>query len=136
MSQSQVYLFLYEKFDVWKWITGQRRWYHAGVNLYGKEYSYSSEGILALSHANNFRGVPLKRTFTLAMTNISNADFMNKINDLGANAFSSAKHSAETNNSCHFARTLIMYLLEIDHLEPELEEYLHPASSLSPCSIM
>lgn len=72
MSQSQVYLFLYEEFDIWKWISGtilfvskffwkcftciyfsiagQRRRYHAGVNLYGKEYCYTNDGILALTH--------------------------------------------------------------------------------------
>lgn len=67
MSQSQVYLFLYEHFDVWRWITGtkkvcneivfilfsilgQRRRYHAGLNLYGKEYCYTKDGILSLPH--------------------------------------------------------------------------------------
>lgn len=69
MSQSQVYLFLYEEFDIWKWITGkisllleilegkkyfsitgQRRRFHAGVNLYGKEYCYTKDGISASIH--------------------------------------------------------------------------------------
>lgn len=73
MSQSQVYLFLYEEFCIWKWIAGihtiflwqnsfvdifiqffsiagQRGRYHAGVSLYGKEYCYTKDGILALTH--------------------------------------------------------------------------------------
>lgn len=29
---------------------GQRRWYHAGVSLYGKEHCYTKEGILTLTH--------------------------------------------------------------------------------------
>lgn len=31
-------------------IPGQRQRYHAGINLYGKEYSYTEDGILALTH--------------------------------------------------------------------------------------
>lgn len=81
------------------------------------------------SQKDNFKGAPLKRTFTLAMTNISEEEFLNKINSLKKGQFSAAKYSQERNNCCHFARELIMYLLEIDHLEPELEEYLHPTST-------
>lgn len=62
------------------------------------------------------------------MTDISEVNFTNKINSFKEETFSPTKYSQE-NSSCHFARALIMYLLEIDHLEPELEEYLHPINS-------
>jgi len=64
------------------------------------------------------------------MTNVSEVEFLNKINSFKEEQFSAIKYDQEKNNCCHFAKELIMYLLEIDHLEPELEEYLHPTSSL------
>lgn len=62
------------------------------------------------------------------MTNISEVNLTNKISSFREEKFSPSKYSQE-NSCCHFARALIMYLLEIDHLEPELEEYLHPINS-------
>lgn len=63
------------------------------------------------------------------MTNISEMDFTIKVNSLKEDKFSPMKYDQENNNSCNFAIDLIMYLLEIDHLEPELLEYLQPFDS-------
>lgn len=60
------------------------------------------------------------------MTNISEVDFLNKVNIFEGGEFSTSKYNEEKNNCCHFARALILFLLEIDYLEPELEEYLNP----------
>ncbi|XP_037045775.1 uncharacterized protein LOC119081135 [Bradysia coprophila] len=74
-------------------------------------------------------GAPLKRTFTLAVTNISEMDFNDQITYFKEGEFSTTKYSQENNNGSHFAVALIKYLLDINHLEPELEEYLHPSNS-------
>lgn len=63
------------------------------------------------------------------MTNICEVDFAIKVNGFKDGDFSPTKYNTESNNSSDFARALIMYLLEMDHLEPELEEYLHPPSN-------
>lgn len=74
-------------------------------------------------------GAPLKRTFTLAVTNVSETDLIDKIKRFKEGDFLPTKYSVESNNGSHFAIALIKYLLEINHLEPELEEYLQPPNS-------
>lgn len=172
MSQSQVYLFLYEQFDVWKWITGktqkmtsfrnrfesvslvlfcrtktklscwrqliwertllhQRRNIDVDSCIYCEIQFFNLNKLLlqCQRQANNFKGAPLKRTFTLAVTNISEKDFTNKITCLKQEIFTPSRYHEDDNNSSHFAVALIMYLLEMNHVEPEILEYLHPSYS-------